>query len=56
MPQATITIEDLVPLKKAYNKAVKEGKDYFVYKGTELVASYAKYLLEYLQNLKNAKK
>lgn len=52
MPPATVTVEDLAPLKKAYDKAVKEGKEYFVYKGTELVTSYAKYLLEYLQSLK----
>lgn len=53
MPQVIVTIEDLVPLGKAYNKALKENKEYFIYKGTEIVTSYAKYLLEYLQSLKD---
>jgi|688.fasta_scaffold189651_3 hypothetical protein len=52
MPRPVITVEDLKPLQKAYNKAVKEGKDFFVYKGAELMTSYAKYLLEYLQTFK----
>lgn len=56
MPPTTVTVEDLKPLKKAYDQAVKDGKDYFVYKGTELVTSYAKYLLEYLQTLKDGKR
>jgi hypothetical protein len=55
MPETTVTIEDLKPLQKAYNKAVKEGKDYFLYKNQELITSYAKYLLEYLKTLKDGR-
>lgn len=36
-------------LRKEYDKAVKEGKDVFVFEGQELVTNYAKYLLEYLE-------
>jgi hypothetical protein len=40
--------QSLAKLKKAYNKAVKENKDTFVFEGQELLVSYAKYLIEYL--------
>jgi len=55
MLQPEITIKDLEPFRKAYDKAVKEGKDYFTYRGRERVTSYVKYLLECLQSLKNEK-
>jgi hypothetical protein len=35
-------------LKSAYNKAVKENKDSFVFEGDEWLTSYAKYVIEYL--------
>jgi hypothetical protein len=38
-------------LKKAYDKAVSEGKTQFTYEGEEVLTSYAKYLLEYLKTL-----
>lgn len=50
MPPITVTQKDIKPLKVAYNKAVKEGKDFFVYRGQEVVTTYAKYLLEYLES------
>ena len=50
MPQLTITHKDLKPLKTAYQKAVKEKKDFFLYKGQEVVTTYAKYLIEMLEN------
>ncbi len=49
MPSVTITHKDLKPLKAAYQKAVKEKKDFFLYKGQEVVTTYAKYLIEYLE-------
>ena len=37
-------------LKKAYEQALKENKETFVFDGKILATSYAKYLLEYLQS------
>lgn len=36
-------------LRKAYNKAVKEGKDQFKYNENDFVTGYAKYFLEYYE-------
>lgn len=33
--------------KKAYNKAVEEGKHDFFFNGHQFLTSYAKYLIEY---------
>lgn len=46
--QIEFTPEKAEQLRKAYNKAVEEKKDSFVFQGDEFVTSYAKYLLEYL--------
>lgn len=35
-------------LRKAYNKALVEKKDVFIFEGHEFVTKYAKYVLEYL--------
>lgn len=35
-------------LKKEYGKAVEEGREQFSLEGRILLASYAKYLIEYL--------
>jgi len=35
-------------LRKQYDKAVKDGKDKFVFNTWEILTGYAKYLLEYL--------
>lgn len=40
----------LQSLKTQYNKAIKDGKDSFIWNGNELLTSYAKYLIEYLNN------
>jgi hypothetical protein len=40
------TVKDL---RKAYEKAVREGKDTFSIDGYDFVTGYAKYLLEYLK-------
>lgn len=49
MPPVTVTTKDLKPLKKLYEQAVKDKKDFFVYKGQEVITTYAKYLIEYLE-------
>jgi hypothetical protein len=48
--QVQMTNFEIKSLEKAYNKAVKEDKGLFVYKGQELVTGYAKYLIEHLKN------
>ena len=35
-------------LQKQYNKAIKNNESSFFYDGQEILTSYAKYLLEYL--------
>jgi hypothetical protein len=42
---------DLPAFKRAYNKAVKEGQTSFMFSGNEVLVSYAKYVIEYLQKL-----
>jgi hypothetical protein len=50
--QLGISLEDLKPIKRLYNKAVKEEKTEFKYKDQTLLVSYAKYLIQYLETLK----
>ena len=38
-------------LKLIYEKSVEENKEQFVWEGQILLTSYAKYLLEYLENV-----
>lgn len=45
----SVTLTDYKPLKKEYNKAVKENKKQFNYKGNILLTDYAKYLLQYME-------
>lgn len=40
---------EIKSLKAAYQKAVDENREMFVYKGHELLTQYAKYLIEYLE-------
>ena len=37
-------------LKKAYEKAVKDGDGSFIFQHREILTAYAKYLLEYLND------
>ena len=43
-----LTVDDLIPIKKAIKQAESEGKDTFMYKGSEILVAYAKYLVEYM--------
>lgn len=36
-------------LQKAYNDAVAQGQEQFIFRGEDLLVAYAKYLLEYLK-------
>jgi len=38
-------------LKLIYDKSVSENKEQFLWEGQILLTSYAKYLLEYLENV-----
>lgn len=44
-----ITITDLPKFKKSYDKTVREGKKIFSYEGSEILTTYAKYLIEYME-------
>lgn len=48
--QSYLTLADAPGLRKAYEKAVKDQKKSFMYRGHELLTSYAKYLLEYMDS------
>ena len=48
-----ISLDDLTQLKREYTKALKGGKESFMFKGTELLTLYAKYLIEYMTLIKN---
>ena len=39
--------KELSNLRTAYEKAVAEGKESFIYEGEEMLTSYTKYFLEY---------
>jgi hypothetical protein len=43
------TVEDYNLFKEAYNKALKNNVEEFLYQGQDILVSYAKYLLEYLE-------
>lgn len=48
----TITFDrpTYMKLKRAYNKARDENRESFTFEGHELLVSYAKYLIEYLED------
>ena len=47
---AVITKPEVKQLRRLYNKAVKTEQEQFVFKGQALLVTYAKYLLEYLDD------
>lgn len=51
-----VTVEDLPALKMLYKKTVNRGDRMFVFHKADILVSYAKYLIEYLEGIrKNAK-
>lgn len=44
-----VTKNDLKQLKRAYNSAIKAKEEKFNFKGQDVLVSYAKYLIEYLE-------
>jgi hypothetical protein len=49
---ATITTENIARFKRAYNKALKTGKESFMFEGNEVLVSFAKYVIEYAERNK----
>jgi hypothetical protein len=45
----SINEQELKTLKKDYDKAVEDGEQSFTFKGREVLVSYAKYMIEYLE-------
>lgn len=44
-----VSPETYATLKAAYDKAVQEKQEYFLYRNRVVLVDYAKYLLEYLE-------
>ena len=42
-------------LVRAYELALKEDKEIFVFEGSELLVKYAKYLIEHIENIRSRK-
>jgi hypothetical protein len=49
MARAVIVMSDLPKLKRLYNKAVRDKKAEFQFKGNTVLTEYAKYVIEYLE-------
>lgn len=47
-----VDINDLDELKKLQAEAVKSSKDIYWFKGSQILVSYGKYLIEHLENMK----
>lgn len=47
-PTLDINKESAKELRRLYAKAVKDGKDQFVFQDHPLLTTYAKYLIEYI--------
>lgn len=43
-----IDLTQVLALEKAYEEAVKEGKEQFIFEDQEVLTVYAKYLLQHL--------
>jgi len=52
MADTYITLADLPKLKKEYTKTTSKNQTSFIYKDQELLVSYTKYLIQYLESLK----
>lgn len=50
MQQITFDEPKLKRLKESYQQAIKDKKDSFIFEGHELLTSYAKYMIEYLED------
>jgi len=44
-----INIDNLSEFKQSYNTALTNGDDMFVFEGSDVLTSYAKYVIEYFK-------
>ena len=51
-----ISPADIGGLKRAYNRAVKRGAEDFNYAGGQYLTIYAKYVIQYLDDLETTKR
>ena len=42
-----ISVDNLSEFKQSYDNALKKGEDMFNFEGTDVLTSYAKYVIEY---------
>ena len=47
-----VGFHNIVKFEKLYNKAIDDKQDTFEFEGTEVLVSYAKYVIEALNNAK----
>lgn len=50
VPLVDIKFNQFRVLKRAYNAAVKKGQSEFAFEGEMILSSYAKYLIEFLED------
>ena len=48
----SISLENFKEFEKEYELALKEKKDSFLFKGEEILTTYARYVIEYLKTVK----
>ena len=46
-----ITVNNINQFKEMYDSAVSEGIDIFIFEGSEVLTSYAKYVIEYFDTV-----
>lgn len=49
-----VSLENIDKFKILYNDAVSKGSEMFVFEGRDVLTSYAKYVIEYFNNIMNA--
>lgn len=54
--EPVVHLFDRKKFKKAYDKALESSVETFIFEGEEYLVAYAKYLIEYFNNLENDKK
>ena len=47
-----LDLSDVPSLQRLYKKAIEEKKESFMFKGTEVLTDYAKYVLEYASSFR----
>ena len=47
-----ISLDNLSEFKQSYDNAINEGEDMFIFEGTDVLTSYAKYVIQYFNLIK----